>query len=82
MTATPESPGDLSGKSGATLSGEIRDFLQKNYAYLLQDVFLDNELNELTGLARRVAQELGRQQFECYKKMLEAQAEGFNTARI
>jgi hypothetical protein len=82
LTATPESPGDLSGKSGATLSGEIRDFLQKNYAYLLQDVFLDNELNELTGLARRVAQELGRQQFECYKKMLEAQAEGFNTARI
>ncbi len=59
--------------------GRIRDFLSKNYVYFLNDAFLDNELNELTGLAREVATDLNRQQFESYKKLLEAQAEGLQT---
>jgi Zn-dependent protease with chaperone function len=61
------------------LQGRIRDFLSKDYVYFLNDAFLDNELNELTGLAREVATDLNRQQFESYKKLLEAQAETFNT---
>jgi hypothetical protein len=62
------------------LPARIRDFLSKHYVYFLNDAFLDNELNELTGLAREVATDLNRQVFESYKKLLEAQAEALNTA--
>jgi hypothetical protein len=62
-----------------SLQARIRDFLTKDYVYFLNDAFLDNELNELTGLAREVATDLNRQQFESYKKLLEAQAEMLNT---
>ncbi len=83
LAAAPENAGDRTENSAADpsvrnpadLPGRIQDFLSKNYVYFLNDAFLDNELNELTGLAMNIADELGRQQFECYKKMLEAQSE-------
>ena len=64
------------------LQGRIREFLSKDYVYFLNDAFLDNELNELTGLAKEVATDLNRQVFESYKRLLESQAEALNTATI
>jgi Zn-dependent protease with chaperone function len=76
--------GPFTGSASLTdpLQSRIREFLVKNYVYFLNDAFLDNELNELTGLAREVATDLNRQVFESYKKLLEAQAEALNTATI
>lgn len=53
---------------------EIRSFVIKQYAYFLDNAFLNNELNELTGLSRKTAEALHRRQFESYRSLLDLQA--------
>jgi Zn-dependent protease with chaperone function len=52
----------------------VRTFLTKKYAYFLDGKFLNNELNELTGLAVKTAEQLNHRRFTSYKAMLELQA--------
>jgi hypothetical protein len=53
---------------------EILSFLQKQYAYFISGEFLNDELNDLTGLARQTAEQLNQHRFNAYKSMLEVQA--------
>lgn len=53
---------------------EVNNFLAKKYLYFVNGHFFNTELNELTGLALRIADDLNRHQYEAYKAILEFQA--------
>lgn len=61
-------------------SGDILSFLQKQYAYFVSGDFQNNELNDLTGLATKTAEQLNQLRFNAYKSMLELQAESLSTS--
>ncbi|HTR29514.1 MAG TPA: M48 family metallopeptidase [Puia sp.] len=50
---------------------EILAFVQKSYVYFHDNAFLNNELNELTGLARKTAEGLNQRRFQAYRSLLE-----------
>jgi hypothetical protein len=64
---TSESKGDLLQK--------VESFNGKDYAYFMDNQFLNNELNELTDLVIKVAEALTAKKFDYYKAMLEKQLE-------
>jgi Zn-dependent protease with chaperone function len=61
-------------------SGDILSFLQKQYAYFISGNFQNNELNDLTGLATKTAEQLNQLRFNAYKSMLELQAGSLKTS--
>ncbi|HUB60846.1 MAG TPA: M48 family metalloprotease [Puia sp.] len=52
----------------------VRAFLTKTYVYFFDGKFMNNELNELTGLAMKTGEQLNQRRFAAYKAMLELQA--------
>lgn len=55
------------------LADRIAVFNDKDYVYFAFDSFLNEELNELSELTMKVAEELTRRKFSWYKKILEDQ---------
>lgn len=55
------------------LRARMEAFIGKDYVYFMDKAFLNNELDELKGLAIAVAGEFNSYQFALYKRMLEEQ---------
>lgn len=53
---------------------EVAGFLSKDYLYFCDGEFRNDELNELTGLAMKTAEQLNRRRFDLYKTVLQLQA--------
>jgi Zn-dependent protease with chaperone function len=58
---------------------ELNNFLSKDYAYFIDGEFRNDELNELTTLAMKTAEQLNRHRFERYKTVLEVQADSLRS---
>lgn len=63
-----EETGILAGDE--ELCSRLRTFMSRDYAYFIDKSFLNEELDELKGLAIDVANAFNRYQFKLYKKML------------
>jgi uncharacterized protein YeeX (DUF496 family) len=62
--------------SDRQLTEEIQKFIDSDYAYFVDDHFVNNELGEFSNLSIRAANEFNKYRFRTYKKMLEEQLEG------
>jgi len=62
--------GVITSEDNKELYDSILDFSRKNYAYFISQQFQNHELDELSGLAIKVAEAFNKYKFACYKKML------------
>jgi Zn-dependent protease with chaperone function len=70
-----EQAGILQAGENNELYTRVHTFLDRDYAYFIDRSFINNELDELKGLAIDVANTFNRYQFKWYKKMLIEQLE-------
>jgi hypothetical protein len=63
------------------LSDRMKLFVNSNYDYFVFDSFKNEELNELSELTLRIADEINHQKFKPYKKLLENQLLFMNSSR-
>ena len=70
-----EQAGILQAGENSELYTRVHTFLDRDYAYFIDKSFINNELDELKGLAIDVANTFNRYQFKWYKKMLIEQLE-------
>lgn len=66
----------ISREENKELYERIDNFASKDYHYFIVRHFQNDELNDLTGIAIQVAEELNRHKFQAYKQMLIEQAIG------
>ena len=55
---------------------QLQKFVDSDYAYFIDNEFVNNELSDFSNLSIRAANEFNKYRFRTYKKMLEEQLEG------